>query len=136
MRFLLAVPALLVGPWLLACDCAPPPAPKKALAGAEAVFLAEVVEVETKGQTRTVRLKVEKWWKGGSAVELTVSTAKSGASCGYGFEKGKKYLVYAHREAKQKVLRVSLCSRTRTEKEAEKDGDFKELGEGKLPEGR
>ena len=76
---------------------------------------------------------MERWWKGGEQTEITVSTAKSGAACGYGFEKGKKYLVYAGKEDKGKALHVSLCGRTRTEKEAEKSGDFKELGEGKVP---
>lgn len=45
----------------------------------------------------------------------------------------KKYLVYAREEEKQKTLHVSLCSRTRTEKEADQSGDFKELGEGQVP---
>lgn len=47
---------------------------------------------------------------------------------------GKKYLVYAGAaEEKNQPLHVSLCSRTRTNEEAEKGGDFKELGEGKAP---
>jgi hypothetical protein len=137
MRFMLAVCVLILGfeAKLVACDCKPPPAPKKALEFSAAVFLAEAIKVEDAGQERTVTLKVEHWWKGGEAAEITVRTSKSGASCGYGFEKGKKYLVYAHAEPKQKTLHVSLCSRTRTVKEAETDGDFKELGEGKAPEG-
>jgi hypothetical protein len=135
MRFLVAVCVLFggAGSWLSACSCAPPPEPKKALEVSTAVCLAEVVKVEEAGQERTVTLKVERWWKGGDAAELVVSTAKSGAACGYGFEKGKKYLVYARAAEKDKPLHVSLCSRTRTEKEAEKSGDFKELGEGKAP---
>lgn len=134
MRFLLSVSALLAGQWLLACSCAPPPEPKKAMEGSAAVCLAEVVKIEEVDFNRTVTLKVSRWWKGGDAVELVVSTHKDSATCGYGFQKGTRYLVYAHRQGeKDKTLRVSLCSRTRTEKEAEKSGDFKELGEGKAP---
>jgi hypothetical protein len=135
MRFSIVAFVLAVGlgSELVACSCAPPPPPKKALEGATAVCLAEVVKIEEAGQERTVTLKVEKWWKGGDKAELVVSTAKSGAACGYGFEKGKRYLVYAGVEEKGKPLGVSLCSRTRTEKEAESSGDFKELGEGKAP---
>src|SRR5262249_49937183 len=135
VRFLITVGALFAGAgsWICACDCAPPPEPKKALEGATAVCLAEVVKIEEDGTNRTVTLKVERWWKGGDKAELVVSTSKNGASCGYGFQKGNKYLVYAHAREKDKPLRVSLCSRTRTEKEAEKSGDFKELGEGKAP---
>jgi len=132
MRFILSVGALLLGIQANACDCAEPPAPKKAFEGATAVFLAEAVKVEVEGQTRTVTFKVERWWKGGDKQEVIASTHKSGATCGYGFEKGKKYMVYAGAE-KDKSLRVSLCSRTRTEKQAEESGDFKDLGEGKKP---
>ena len=135
MRFRLAVCVLILGtePGLFACDCAPPPAPKKALEGAAAVCLAEVIAIDDDGAQRTVTLKVERWWKGGDKTDLIVSTSKSGASCGYGFQKGNKYLVYASASEKDKPMRVSLCSRTRTEKEAEKSGDFKELGAGKAP---
>jgi hypothetical protein len=134
MRLLTACILVTGGPLaLLACSCPPPPEPKKALEVSAAVCLAEVVKIEEVGQERTVTLKVERWWKGGEQAEITVSTAKSGAACGYGFEKGKKYLVYAGKEDKGKTLHVSLCSRTRTDEEAEKSGDFKELGEGKAP---
>jgi hypothetical protein len=133
MRLLVTLSALLTGQWLLACSCPPPPGPKKALEASAAVCLAEVVKIEEAGQERTVSLKVERWWKGGDAAEVVVSTSKSGAACGYGFEKGKKYLVYAGKEERGKTLHVSLCSRTRTEKEAETSGDFKELGAGKAP---
>jgi hypothetical protein len=135
MRFLMTFCVLTLGfeAKLVGCDCAPPPAPKKAMVFATAVFLAEVVKIEEAGEWRTVTLRVAKWWKGGDAAEVTISTHKSGKSCGYGFEKGKKYLVYTHEEPKQKTQHVSLCGRTRTEKEAEKDGDFKELGEGSAP---
>lgn len=132
MRYVLIAASLLFGSQAFACDCAEPPAPKKALEGATAVFLAEAVKVEVEGQTRTVTFKVERWWKGGDKQDVIATTHKSGATCGYGFEKGKKYMVYAGAE-KDKSLRVSLCSRTRTETEAEKSGDFKDLGEGKKP---
>jgi hypothetical protein len=132
MRYLLIAASLLFGAPAFACDCAEPPPPKKALEGATAVFLAEAVKVEVEGQTRTVTFKVDRWWKGGDKPEVITTTHKSGATCGYDFEKGKKYMVYAGVE-KDKSLRVSLCSRTRTEKEAEKSGDFKDLGEGKKP---
>lgn len=135
MRFAMAVCASLVGfgSWLAACSCVPPPPPKKALENAAAVCLAEVTAIEEDGFNRTVTLKVEKWWKGGDAAEVTVSTAKDGATCGYGFQKGTKYLVYASASEKGKPLRVSLCSRTATAKDAEKAGDFKELGDGTAP---
>lgn len=132
MRLLFAVCTLIVaGSGLLACDCIPNPPPKKALEASAAVCLAEVVKIEEVDQQKMVTLKVEKWWKGGEKAELVVLTSKSGASCGYHFEKGKTYLVYARAGEKDKPMHVSLCSRTRTKDEADKSGDFKELGEGK-----
>lgn len=134
MRFAIAVASLVgFGSWLLACSCAPPPPPKKALEAAAAVCLAEVTAIEDDDNVRTVTLKVEKWWKGGDTAQLTVTTNKDCASCGYGFQKGTKYLVYASGGEKGKPLRVSLCSRTATAKDAEKEGDFKELGDGTAP---
>jgi hypothetical protein len=135
MRFHLVACALLfVSSALLACDCKPSPEPKKALEQAAAVCLAEVTKIEEDGEShRMVTLKVERWWKGGEKSELIVTTHKSGATCGYGFQKGGKYLVYTSAGEKNKPMRVSLCSRTRTKEQAEKSGDFKELGEGKAP---
>lgn len=114
-----------------ACDCAPPPPPKEALAKSAAVFLAKVVQIEDAGTGelgRSVTLSVERWWKGGETANLVVSTAKSGATCGYGFQKDRRYLVYAYSDGKK--LTVSLCSRTNPAEVAEKLGDFKDLGEG------
>src|SRR5437879_6296609 len=114
MRFLLTACLLALGPVteLAACSCPGPPPPKKALELSTAVFLGEAVKVEVEGETRTVTFKVDRWWKGGDKQEVDAATHKSGATCGYGFEKGKKYLVYAREEEKQKTLQVSLCSRT------------------------
>jgi hypothetical protein len=56
-----------------------------------------------------------------------------GSSGGYEFQKGNRYLVYAHAQEKTMTLGVHLCSRTSTVKEAESNGDFKALGEGKAP---
>lgn len=134
MRVLLAVAALFAGEVLFACSCAPPPPPKKALETSAAVCLVEVTQIEEAGVNNKVTLKVERWWKGGTGEELVVLTSRGGASCGYGFQKGGKYLVYAHASEKDKPLNVSLCSRTRTKKDADTSGDFKELGEGTAPE--
>jgi hypothetical protein len=137
MRVQLAVGVLILAAEAsLACSCTPPPPPKVALAQSAAVFLAEVVSVEDgKGTSHNVMLKVERWWKGGDAKTIAVSTEKNGATCGYGFVKGGRYLVYAHGRDKDAPLRVSLCSRTRTAKEAEVSKDVEELGEGKAPAG-
>ena len=129
---LIALAGLLVRD-AVGCDCAPPPPPKTALAQSAAVFQAKVVKIEEVGFEKKVTLQVERWWKGGEAATIIVSTSKSGASCGYGFQKDVKYLVYAYAEKGNPVLQVSLCSRTRTMEVAGKTGDLKDLGEGKAP---
>src|ERR1043165_3276562 len=93
---------LVLAGFVAACDCLPPPPPKEAMAKSAAVFLARVVKVvdDPAGAERTVTLDVERWWKGDKAKMITVSTAKSGAACGYGFQVGSRYLVYAHAEGK------------------------------------
>ncbi len=118
-----------------ACSCIPPPEPKKALAQSAAVFLAKVVEIEDAGDmTKIVTLDVEKWWKGGEAARIKVATASNGAACGFSFQGGERYLVYAHGAGKKgDLLQVSLCSRSRSAKTAEGTGDFKDLGDGKTP---
>ncbi len=127
---LLAATVTLLG-WTVswACDCAPNPPPKEALKKASAVFSAKVVKIEEAGAQRSVSLEVLRAWKGVEEKKLVVSTAKSSASCGYGFQEGKTYLIYAYKEDKAPMLRVSLCSRTQALDKAE--GDLKELGEGK-----
>ena len=118
------------------CDCIPSPPPKEALAKSAAVFQAKVVKIEPDPATPEllrVALQVERWWKGGDSATLTVTTIKSGAACGFGFQPDTKYLVYAYSERGAKDLTVSLCSRTRTLPQAEQSGDLKELGEGKAP---
>lgn len=44
------------------------------------------------------RFLVDAWWKGGHGDTLVVITHASGASCGYTFRQGRRYLVYAYTE--------------------------------------
>ena len=57
-----------------------------------------------------ITFEVENTWKNKPAKRVTLSTGRGGADCGYKFEVGKKYLVYAYGE---KDLGTSRCSRTR-----------------------
>jgi hypothetical protein len=49
-------------------------------------------------------------WKGELKREIIITTNKDSAMCGYGFEVGKKYLVYAN--GLKNDLFVDNCSRT------------------------
>jgi len=84
------------------------------LNGANAVFAGKVIEIDT----FTVKLSVEKVWKGDFKGELVMITGtmmtEDGSyvtsTCDYDFELNKKYLIFAH-GAKDK-LKASKCSWT------------------------
>jgi len=115
----------------LACKCAPPLQPKKALKEATAVFSGKVVKIEIDKKTRMnrVSVEVEHVWKGIEKKKVVVQTFGSGITCGYGFKVGESYLIYCFRSDQ---LSTNICTRT---KPLDKAGDdIKELGEGKKVE--
>jgi Tissue inhibitor of metalloproteinase len=60
-----------------------------------------------------VTMSVRQAWKGLDAGGIDVITSSSGASCGFDFKVGRRYLVFAHHNASDGRLHVSLCSFTR-----------------------
>jgi hypothetical protein len=58
-----------------------------------------------------VEIAVNSTLRGVNGPAVTVVTADNGAACGYAFQPGERYLVYAHRSP-DGTLEVSLCSRT------------------------
>ncbi|MCM3711317.1 hypothetical protein [Sporosarcina luteola] len=119
-----------------ACSCIMPPSPEEALDKADAVFSGEVVEiVENKkffggAYGRTVHLKVDKAWKGIKESETSITTGYDDGDCGYSFEKGQKYLVYASASNMYVpgTLSTTICHRTTELSNAAED--LNELGEG------
>lgn len=83
---------------------------KTAYQKAAAVFYGEVTEVTRQSKGLIVKIKVEQSWKRQTESEAIVYTLADSAMCGYPFERGKKYLVYADEENGK--LGVILCSRT------------------------
>jgi hypothetical protein len=118
---LVLLAALLAADAALACTCARTPPPQEAKNFMDAVFLGTVLDVarDVDGRQAVVRLKVEKVWKGAKCAEATVVTGVGGGDCGYAFEAGKRYLVYASSD--EGKLRTSLCTRTRPAAQAEED---------------
>jgi hypothetical protein len=112
-------------PAAFACSCAPPPPPREARDQADAVLTAKVLEITTESQPglpvgrRTVRAQVEKIWKGQTCGELTVTTGLGDADCGYAFEVGKTYLIYAFLE--NGGLATNICTRTAAVEQAAED---------------
>ena len=120
-----------------ACTCLPPPANlslKQQVSGARqesrAVFLGKVVDVVEKPEVYEVSVKflVERVWKGKLARRVTILTGRGGGDCGYRFEVGGSYLVYAYGSTGR--LGTNICQRTTRRAET---ADMKYLGKGKKP---
>ena len=138
------------------CSCAPPDAPRIALDSSAAVFRAHVVALEDRpiplpdlsafhGKARQeaewvylrqalerlrVTLAVTQVWKGDVAHQIDIYTPNECCICGFPFELGKEYLVYAHGLPSGR-LGTTICSRTRSLSRAREDLDA--LGPGAPP---
>lgn len=112
----LAIAALcLLGARGSACSCIQPGPPAAAIEDADRVFAGEVESIKSAGdQAVEVRLRVVRWFKGDTGREtIVVRTARHSASCGYPFESGSAYFVYAYESDESAGSpQVSLCSRT------------------------
>ena len=140
------------------CSCLPKPSPAVARDASAAVFSGRVVALLDRrvaphdstpegsprrdGEsayvaktTRQLRVTIEvlEVWKGDIPARTEVYTANECCVCGFPFELGKDYLIYAGR-ASRGALAVSLCSRTRELSKA--DEDIAGLGPGVAPSKR
>lgn len=115
--------ALIVGLALsdmaLACTCAPPPPPIAARDAADAVFSGRVLSVTPGKNGLDVEIQVDRSWKKARCGTVVVQTPSDSAACGFGFEVGKSYLVYA--TIQQGKLGTTICSRSRAIEDAGED---------------
>lgn len=104
---------------------------EQAVQSADAIFEARVASITPEGERRLrVQMDVVQSWRGADAEHVEVLTAAQSAECGYPFEVGRSYLVYAQR-SQTGALSTGLCSRTRPVQEA--DEDRRALGSGTVP---
>ncbi len=102
----------------LACSCVlSTESVKKQVKGAftnsTAIFEGEVLSVSKSLENEfelIVKIKVSKTWKGENSGEISIKTTNQSSLCGYEFEVGKAYLLYANGLKEQ--LSVDNCSRT------------------------
>jgi 5-hydroxyisourate hydrolase-like protein (transthyretin family) len=129
----LAVIALLfVAQTVSACSCAFGGAPCQEYWRVDAVFSGTVVssgkitvdQGSYKSEMRLLHMMIEQPIRGIQTPELDVITGWGGGDCGYGFQVGKRYLVYAYRDAKDNRLSTSICTRTRLLADADDDLAF------------
>ncbi|MBK8467245.1 MAG: hypothetical protein IPL32_15615 [Chloracidobacterium sp.] len=106
---------------------------------ADAIFVGRVIKI-IKERDRHGGLtggyyavfQVSESWKGPQSKILRVSTSYQCCMCGYGFSKGKDYLVYAYFaesvNAHKKMLDTSICTRTRELNDPQVEIDRQYLG--------
>lgn len=119
-----------------ACSCVQPAPPKDSLEQSTAVFTGKVVDIDvpigivvSSADPVKITFEVSKIWKGPDYETLVLTTARGGASCGYGFIVNEEYIVYAYDE--ENTLSTGICSRTRLLANAKED--LQDLGAGNLP---
>lgn len=117
----------------LACSCAPVGSPAEEMARSAAVVAGRVLRIDappggmvSTGDPVHVVLQVDRVWKGPASSTLVIVTARHSVSCGFPFEVGEEYLVYAR--AADGELHASMCSRTAPLASAA--GDMAALGPG------
>lgn len=102
----------------VACSCNTPPPIENALTEADAVFVGRVVEMAIQRhdgglEKNACRFEIIEIFKGIEARKKTVLvlTAMDSGSCGYPFELGDKYLVYAYNHKED--IATNMCQRTK-----------------------
>jgi hypothetical protein len=122
-----------------ACSCIQT-TPQQSLKNSKVVFAGRVIDVvEQRDSTDAasgpslagvkVTFDASQVWKGKPDRQMVITTSGSSASCGYFFEKGKEYLVYANGQGTQ--LQTGLCSGTKPLSNAQ--ADLAVLGRGISP---
>ncbi|MFN8516145.1 MAG: hypothetical protein U0841_26870 [Chloroflexia bacterium] len=121
-----------------ACSCVPPGPPLEELARASAVFRGKVTAIDQIGSVKRVTVQVTTVWKGAVTTETQIQTNDNSAACGFPFELGSEYLIYATATATDDAsgrpvapLSTYLCSRTQLASRA--TDDFAALGPGQAP---
>jgi len=110
-----------------ACSCMMPADPLTSMENSESVFSGTVKSISNNEMVNSVEFEVGTIWKWIEPTRITVETATQSAACGYNFEKGEDYLVYAY-EKNDGELGVSLCSRTALLEDALEDVKALTLG--------
>ena len=130
-----------------ACSCGAPAGAspqdlvRQGLRSSDAVFAGEVTGIDrprlmtSSSDPMSVTFRVAEAWKGAEGETVDVKTAVSDVSCGYPFDKGDSYLVFASKGTTygDGDLEVALCGSTKPLSEA--DTALAALGPGEAPTG-
>lgn len=124
-----------------ACSCLFRPL-EAHIADAEGIFKGEVLDISSEGVVSEgglvrgggnlqVTFAVSEVWNGPFEERVTVSTPAMGAACGYGFEVGRRYVVFAY--VGDGGWATGLCTATTPVEQAAELLEL--LGTGRLPGG-
>ena len=103
-----------------ACSCARASLPCEEAGRADEIFVGHVVSIESSGIGGFVaQLAVVEAFRGLQLWQVTLPVG-GGGGCGYAFEMGESYLVYANRRPDGN-LSTSICNRTRRLAQADED---------------
>ncbi len=135
----LSIMTIFISSTVYACSCAQPLTVEAEFTRSEAVFAGRVLEVKEQrnfngSMTKAALFEVSHIWKGGSESQIIIHTGSGGGDCGFHFEEGKEYLVYAHPSTMygdNELLVTIICDRTNVLDQAQEDLAI--LGEGKVP---
>ncbi len=103
-----------------ACSCAMA-TPSEQFENAKAVFVGTVKDISADGYDNIVDFDVSESRKGLNTKSVSVTTSQQGASCGFSFEKGREYTVYAYDDNGD--LGTGICSGTSLLIADAQDGD-------------
>jgi hypothetical protein len=99
------------------------------------VFVGRVVRVTAadghRERTLVATFAVEKAWKGVRQPEIALTTPKGSSACGFDFEPGQRYLIYAYslpQRSPSPRLATNICTRTRQMQAQMAADDVKKLG--------
>ena len=105
-----------------ACSCFSPGPPCQEFWKTDAVFSGKVISITPEpvpkhyGQemppNRVVRFLATESFRGMNSSEVVIVTERGDGGCGFDFQIGEQYIVYAHRNAADNRLWTSICSRT------------------------
>src|SRR5688572_16530322 len=106
-----------------ACSCIGGIAPCAAVWQTDAVFVAQIVRIEQASMRRRVHLQPLETFRGPSDI-VSVETGSGGGDCGYGFQVGETYLIYANANNTTGTYSTGICNRTRPIGQATDDLDY------------